>query len=210
MNAIIGRLCRCALHVTLSVVLAACVSGCSDYSKQYDEASTKLVEAQKQNDALENAVKTLKQENAACQQQVATLSVLTPEQKKQAIPTVTDIDINKRSGIYKAESDGKQTKLIVYFRPLDDTGDAIKAAGSVHLELWDLGQQPAQAMLQKWDVSAVELKKMWSGSLLADFYRLAFAVPDDYSTRQNLTVKLTFTDYMTGKVFTPQMAVAGR
>jgi hypothetical protein len=199
-----------AIGVVLVGMMLVGMTGCTSYSKQYDEASEKLVQTQKQNEALQKTIKDLQETNAQCQQQVVTLSGMTAEQRKEAIPTVTEVKITKRSGIYPRETESRKTHLLIYFRPIDDTGDAVKAPGTVHVELWDLGEQPAQAMLAKWDVSANELKKSWSGSLLADFYRLAFDVPDDYMNRKNLTVKLTFTDHLTGRVFAQQMAVSGR
>lgn len=186
------------------------MAGCTSYSKQYDEASEKLVQSQKQNESLQKTVKDLTAANSQCQQQVTALQNLTPEQRKEAIPSIVELTINKRSGIYPAETEDRKTRLLVYLRPMDDSGDAVKAAGSVHVELWDLDKPAAQAMLNSWDVTAKELKTMWSGSLLADFYRLRFEVPSDYLTRKNLTLKVTFTDYFTGKVLSAQMAVSGR
>lgn len=182
----------------LAAMVAAVTAGCSDYSRQYDQASSKLSAKEKEAAAMQAEMAALKAENQRCSQQVTTLQGLTPEQKKDAVPSIVELNIIKRSGIYRNESGDRETRLIVYFRPVDDTGDAVKAGGAAHLELWDLGQDPAKSLLAKWDVPAAELKKSWSGSLLADFYRLTFTVPDDYATRQNLTLKVSFTDYLTG------------
>jgi hypothetical protein len=200
MKAIAG----CITIVAAAILLA----GCSDYSKAYDEASSKLVEAQKQNQALQKNVDQLKEANLQCQQQVMSLQGLTPEQRKEAVPSIVEIKVDKRSGIYPSNKD--KTELVIYVRPIDDTGDAIKAAGPIHVELWDLGSVPADALLNKWDVPALQIKDKWSGALLAGFYRLAFEVPKDYATRKNLTLKVTFTDLLTGRSFTSQTPVAGR
>jgi outer membrane murein-binding lipoprotein Lpp len=209
MKALIGRL-GCRIFLTALVCGLLVVAGCSDYSSQYDAVSSKLAAKEKENATLQQTVDTLTKENSQCQQQVRTLQGLTAEQKTESIPTVSDVTIAKRTGIYNAETADRETRLVIYFRPIDETGDAIKASGAVHIELWDLDLEPAKAVLVMWNISAGELKKTWSGSLLADFYRLAFTVPEDYATRKNLTLKLTFTDYFTGKTFSGQMAVVGK
>jgi len=209
MRAHIKRSARqvCCLVFTLALCLAA---GCADHGRQNDILRQQLIDKEKQTTDLQQAVVELRNANGECRQQVATLQGLTPEQRREAVPDIEEVVIVSRSGIYDAETPGKTPRLIVYFRPMDDTGDAIKSPGSAHIELWDLGRSPSEALLEKWDVSAVELKKTWAGSLLSNFYRLEFPVPAEYASSKELTVKLTFTDYFTGKSFTPQQPIKSR
>jgi hypothetical protein len=204
-----GRVTRGALAAAIGMVAFA-VAGCTDYSSQNDALRAQLIEKDKLTASLQKNVNSLTDENAQCQRQVVTLQALTPEQRQEGIPTVMEVSIVKRSGIYDTATPGREPRLIIYFRPLDDAGDAIKAPGAVHIELWDLDARPEQAMLAKWDIPAAELKKDWSGSLLADFYRVSFTVPEDYGQRKNLTVKLTFTDYFTGHTFSGQLPITSK
>jgi hypothetical protein len=185
-------------------------AGCSNYSGQNDVLRSQLQEKDKQNVALRETLSTLRDENAQCQQQVVNLQNLTPKQKAEAISTVTDVTIDKRSGIYDAQTTGKEPRLLIYVRPLDAEGDAIKAPGAVHIELWDLGAAPPQALLAKWDTTPLELKKKWSSSLLSNFYRLSFTVPADYAARKELTAKVVFTDYFTGKSYSMQNPITSK
>jgi len=199
---------RLFVHV-LSAAFVTCVfsSGCADYSHQNDSLRSQVIEKDKQAASLRKEIAELKKSGEVCLSQVETLQGLTPEQRKAGIPHIMDLILVSRTGIYPAETDERQTRLLVYFKPIDDTGDAVKVAGAVRVELWELGDKPAEALLQSWDITADQLKTMWSGSLLANFYRLEFPVPAEYVNKHNLTLKLTFTDYFTGKTFRPQMAI---
>ncbi len=63
-------------------------------------------------------------------------------------------------------------------------------------------------MLAKWHVKPDELKKLWFDTVLTSNYRLAFDVNDIVkSFDKPLTVKVTFTDYLSGKVFEEQKII---
>jgi hypothetical protein len=197
----------CSATFVLGILFAG---GCSDYSSQNDALRAQLIENEKQAASLQKSIDELTKTGEECRGQVLVLQGLSEAQRKAGVPEILDVVIVSRTGIYDAETPEKEPRLIVYLKPIDDTGDAIKAGGAVHVELWDLGETPAKAKLASWDVSAGELKEMWSGSMLSSFYRLAFDVPKDYPNRKDLAVKLTFTDYFTGKSFSRQMAVNSR
>jgi hypothetical protein len=203
------RLGRHLFYLTVAGVILV-ITGCSDYSGQNDLLRSQLQEKDKQNTTLRETLSTVREENAQCQQQVVNLQNLTPQQRAEAISTVTEVSIVARSGIYDAKTPGKEPRLLIYFRPLDDTGDTIKAPGAVHIELWDLGAAAPQALLAKWDITPLELKKCWSSSLLSNFYRLSFPVPTDYAARKELTAKVVFTDHFTGKSYSMQNPITSK
>jgi hypothetical protein len=63
-------------------------------------------------------------------------------------------------------------------------------------------------MLGQWKVETDELKKVWFKTLVTINYRLTFDVADIVETLEEpLTVKVTFTDYLTGKVFNEQKVI---
>jgi len=78
----------------------------------------------------------------------------------------------------------------------------------VDVQLWDLNKTNGQALLGQWKVEPDELKKLWFATLVTINYRLTFDVTDIVeSLEEQLTVKVTFTDYMTGKVFKEQKVI---
>ena len=76
------------------------------------------------------------------------------------------------------------------------------------VQLWDLDKTNGEALVGKWKVEPSELKKLWFASMVTINYRLTFEVADIIeSLKETLTVKVTFTDYMTGKIFKEQKAI---
>ena len=60
--------------------------------------------------------------------------------------------------------------------------------------------------LAQWHVEPIELKKMWVATMMSINYRLPFDVGEKIAAAKgDLTVKVTFTDYIFGKVFTEQI-----
>lgn len=146
--------------------------------------------------------------NLALQSQLLTLSGLDPTAKIINIVTVDKIEVAQRTSIYDKDRDGIKESLIVYLKTLDEYGDAIKAAGQVDVELWNLDLPPEQSKIVSWTIKPSELKNKWAGTVMTNYYRLVFDVlPVLDATKGNLTVKVSFTDYLTGKKFSEQVAI---
>jgi hypothetical protein len=68
-------------------------------------------------------------------------------------------------------------------------------------------------LLGQWHVNSQQLRKLWFDTLMTVGYRLMFDIPpvllqqQDALAEDSLTVKVTFTDYLTGQVFTDQKAI---
>lgn len=142
------------------------------------------------------------------EQQVKVLSGLPAEVKGTNIYDVQSVKITKYTNLYDKDEDGKKEKLIVYIQPMDQDGDIIKAAGSVEVELWDLNKTGQEAMLGKWSNGPAELRKLWYTTFMRINYRLMFDVADKVQqVKEPLTVKVTFTDHLTGKIFQEQQVI---
>lgn len=152
----------------------------------------------------------LKAENEQLKKQVETLAGIDKAVRLDAISTVSMIELTNRSGIRpKKDSNDVNESLIVYIKTIDDMGDVVKAPGQVKVELWDLNTKPAEALLGSWTVEPAKLKKNWSGSMMTNYYKLAFdvkAISKD-PKRQELTLKAEFTDYISGKILKAQKVI---
>jgi hypothetical protein len=121
------------------------------------------------------------------------------------------LKIGRYTNIY--EEDGNSgtpgnKKLIVYVVPVDETGDDIKAAGAADVQLWDLNKKESEALLGQWQIEPNELKKLWLDSFLGGSYRLVFDVSQIVTkVEKPLTVKVNFTDYLSGKTFTEEFVI---
>jgi len=195
---------------TLSSVLCylVFVAGCDDayIESPLQERIETLTTQQKQ---LESHLEQSAAENEQLKKQIHTLSGLPERLKGENLYSVQNIEIGKYTGFFDKDKDGTKEKLIVYIEPIDEQGDVIKAAADVEVELWDLSKTDGSALLAKWPpIKPDELKNLWFSSMLKVNYRLTFDITDKVkSFDEPLTVKVTFTDYLSGKVFEKQKVI---
>ena len=153
----------------------------------------------------------VERENERLKKQVETLSGLPSGKRAEALYKIQTIRIGNYTNIYKEEEEGEKEKLVVYVSPIDETGDAVKAAGAADIELWDLSKSGGEAMLGQWKIEPNELKKMWYSSFMSSGYRFSFDVTGivkDYKAgTPGLTVKVNFIDYLSGRTFSEQKVI---
>ncbi len=192
------------------IALAAMLAGCSTGKKRPWNTLEDCIQA---NTELSMQVQTLESENTQLTEQVNTLSTLDAEARLKALDTLEKVRIGKRTGFYDKDKNGTKETLVVYLEPLDMAQDFIKAVGRVDIELWNLNAATDKAKLAEWTLEPAELHKTWGGTIFAGYYRLKFPVADTLSAKKNrvgtahpteLTLKVSFTDYLTGKILTDQ------
>ena len=192
--------------VVLGAALLLGTLGCEKSNKQSLWDQIKQLGQEKT--VLRQQVKQLQSENEGLTRQVENLSTLSPKIRIEAMTTVKRIEISKRTALYDKDKDGKKEKLIVYVRPFDETGDAVKAPGHVQIQLWNLNSDSEKALLGQWEIAPAELKELWSATLMTNYYRLVFDVSKLLSgSEKELTVRVNFTDYTTGRVFSEQKVI---
>jgi hypothetical protein len=160
---------------------------------------------------LQEQIEQSEAENKQLKGQVQVLSGLPEQVKIETLRRLTSVKIGRYTGFYDKDNDGRKEKLIVYIQPMDEDGDKVKAAGDVDVQLWDLNKTEGGALLGQWHVTPNELKKLWFDTLLTINYRVMFdirgKIDPDAPGDGPLTVKITFTDYLTGRVFNDQKAI---
>jgi cell division protein FtsB len=159
---------------------------------------------------LQKQIEQSEKENKQLKQQLQVLSGLPKEVKLENLNRLDNIKIGRYTGFFDKDKDkdSKKEKLIVYIQPFDEHGDAIKAVGTADVQLWNLNKTSGEALLGQWKVESSELQKLWFATMLTINYRLTFDVANIVENMEEpLTVKVTFTDYLTGKVFKEQKAV---
>ena len=163
----------------------------------------------KENTDLSTQVQTLQQENTQLIVQAETLSGLDKDVRLHNLDTLDKIHIGKRTGLYDKDESGINETLVVYIEPVDTAQDYIKAIGSINVELWNLNADTAQARLADWTLEPDKMQKLWGGNIFSSYYRLEFSIADILSGQEKeLTVKVTFTDTLSGKVRSDQITVA--
>jgi len=193
------------LHFTFCILIFfILVTGCATPDDK-ESPAVKIEQLTQENKQFQEQIEQSNAENKQLKDQIQVLSGLPENARLENLNRLETIKIGRYTGFFDKDDDGRKEKLIVYIQPVDEQGDTIKAAGSVNVQLWDLNKTNGQAMLGEWKVEADELKKLWFATMVKTNYRLTFDVTDIIeSLEEPLTVKVTFTDYMTGKVFTEQ------
>jgi cell division protein FtsB len=196
------------LHFAFCILIfLILVTGCAKPNEK-ESLAVQIEQLMQEKTQQQKQIEQSEIENKQLRQQVQVLSGLPKEVKLENLNRLESIKIGRYTGFFDKDKDGKKEKLIVYIKPVDEQGDTIKAVGAVDVQLWDLNKADGQAMLGEWKVEPNELKKLWFATVVTINYRLRFDVADMVeSLEEPLTVKVTFTDYMTGKVFKEQKVI---
>ena len=195
------------LRICLIGCLLAAATGCSGPDKQLPLLD-KIARLTEEKEDLAKQAERKQAEMEQLQKQAKVLSGLPEEVKGENLYSIEAVKITRLTNLYDKDQDGKKEKLIVYVQPIDQDGDIIKAAGDADVELWDLNNEAAKAKLGAWQVKNDELRKLWFAALMGTSYRLTFDIDDKVKdATEPLTVKVAFTDYLTGKVFKEQRVI---
>jgi len=198
------------IRVAVGLCLAAAVlGGCGGSDKAVDRSLwSQISEIDKEKTDLRMQAEALQKENQQLKARLETLSQIEPQKRIDALPGAQKIELGRRTGLFDKDGDGVKEMLAVYVRPLDAANDVIKAAGDVQVQLWDLNSPGGEALLGDWTIGASELKDLWASTFMTYYYRLGFDVRELIRGRDHeLTVKVAFTDYVTGRVFREQMVI---
>lgn len=194
-------------HCFLLVILFT--GGCGSVGGGSKSAlSQQVEELSAEKSQLESRLEQLRKENEGIKKQMEALAELPGDKRAEAIYTLKEVKIGRYTNLYDKDKKGGRETLIVYIQPIDETGDVIKAAGAADVQLWDLSRPSAEAMLKQRSIGPDELKKVWFDSIAMTGYRLTYdvgALVGEFD--RPLTVKLSFTDYLSGKLFTEQKTI---
>jgi len=193
-------------HAILTCCLLVAAAGCENIGGSISPAEQiRILREEKRQ--LTRQIEQSRDRNKQLEKQLEVLSGL-PAEKLENLYELRKIKITRYTGFYDKDNDGTKETLIVYIQPIDEENDIVKATGAVDVQLWDLNRNSDEALLGQWRVEPDELKKLWFATLITINYRLTFDVAGKIeNTEEPLTVRVTFTDYLTGRVFTEQKVI---
>ena len=192
--------------IVVTGCLAILLCGCGDTTEK--SLWNQVDDLGRQKISLKMQVETLEKENATLSEQVEILSAIDGQVRVDLLNTLEKVELSKRSGLFDKDDDGKIESLVVIVVPYDNAGDKIKAVGAVEIQLWDLNADAGDALLFERKITPEKLKKKWMGLVLTGYYHLKFDVGGLVKENaKELTVKVKFTDYLTGKVFRTQHVI---
>ena len=192
-------------HLPLLLLIALSTGGC--IFKTPSGANIKL---RKQIQTLEGQVAQLKQQRQADQatirglaERTGTTKVLEPARLDNLFTTHA-IRIGRLTGGADLDpSKPGDEGFKVYVNLLDQHGDTLKSAGSFVVEAFDLsnGQSP---LLGHWEFPVDKAQDNWHSFLTRYEYVLTCPWQNATPRHPDVTIKLTFTDELTGRQFTGQ------
>lgn len=197
------------LHSTFYILPVFCalhIVGCQK-NNESEPLLVKIEQLTQEKTQLQEDLTQSNSEREQLRKQLQVLSGLPEDVKLDSLYRLQRVKIHRYTDVLDEDKDGTMEKLVVYLQPIDDQGDVIKAAGAVNVQLWDLNQASGEALLGQWSVDADELKKHWITFLVTN-YRLTFDLTEKIERLERpLTAKVTFTDYLSGKVFSEQRII---
>ncbi len=190
-----------------SLAAAALLAGCSGPN----QANILL---RKQNQALTQQVEELQRHNAGLAAQLAVdennpgaTTPQLPESRLDKLYTTHGLAFGRETGGFSNNPTGPDQMVKVAVYPTDQDGDALKAAGSVKIELFDLAEPDTR--LGTWNFSPDEAKPHWYGHVF--LYMYIFDLPwQTMPKHTQLVLQATFTDELTGRQFTAKRDIEVR
>jgi hypothetical protein len=137
------------------------------------------------------------------QQRVAQVRGLTPEDLERIFYPVK-IEIASLSGGANYDGQPGDDGVTVYLRPLDRAGDAVKVAGDIRIELYDLANPPDDNLVGVYSVPVDEASRLWHGKLATYHYTVRCPWESGPPAHDEITIRATFEDYLTQRVMTAQ------
>lgn len=174
------------------------------------------IELRKQVIDLEREVEQLRREREADRATIVAMqsdrptTQSLPHDRLEELFTVAGIRLGRLTGGYDSEPRQPGDESIrVYLAPFDAAGDDLKAAGTVVIEAFDLAEEAPR--LARWSFDLPSMKSAWNSSGLLYEYVLdcplaGVSVP----ATGELTLRVVFTDALTGRSFSAQQRVRVR
>ncbi len=94
--------------------------------------------------------------------------------------------------------------VTVYLQPIDKDGDAIKVAGDIRIQLYDLAAPPEQNLIGEYFIPVDQVGKLWHGKLWTYHYAIKCPFPNGPPQHTEVTIRAMFVDYLTKRVVSAQ------
>lgn len=194
-----GAIRRCLL-----AAVAAGLVGCATY-KQTDPLVVQVNKLQEENSRLRDDLQKLTASAALQRDQIQTLESLGPK-RLDRLYKVARIEITRYSGGINLAGGVGDQGVRVYIQPIDQQGDVLKSAGTFKIQTFDLAQPPEQSLLSECEYPPEEAAKHWYGGFVTYQYQFD-CLWNSPPRHANLTLRVSFTDYLTGQTFSAEKAI---
>ena len=192
----------------VAIVLASLSAGGGCDGAAQNQSRLDLAAARDQATRLEQANLSLRAQVASQQQQIQTLQALGGPDRLKKLFQVQRIQLGRHSGGVDLDGIAGDDGIRVYLRPIDQAGSVIKAAGAVKVQLFDLAAEEGETLVGQRTWTVDQLASEWAGGFLSYHFSLtcpwAAAATKSLPAHKQITVRVEFIDYLTGKTFSAQ------
>lgn len=192
------QLARCGAGVVFGALALA--AGCAQQSDV--ELNRRISELSEQLQQREQQVQALQAANEEMKANIDRIRGFSPEQL-QLIVAPQRLEIASLSGGRDFDNQPGDDGVRIFLKPIDQDGDAIKVAGDIRVDLFDLSEPGGDTLIGSVSFPAQEVGKHWYGKLVTYHYTLdcPWKRPPD---SQEVTARVTFVDYITKRLLTTQ------
>jgi len=196
-----------AILIAVLVVFVTTLAGCQSGDRIVNLRG-QVEKLQEQNKSRTQQLEQCRREKDELTERLDNLTALKSAGALQDLYQLRRVEIVRFTDFYDKDNDGAREKLIVYVQPLDTSGDPVKVPGTVRITLWNLSKPQEDALLGQWQIGAEELAGLWYDTFIETSYRFVFDATEFVDERADaLTVRMSFTSHLTGRVFKDQRVI---
>ena len=178
----------------------AFVAGCNPPAQQ--SAQIDLQRCRRENLKLKAKIEQMQGTIANQQRQIETISRL-GDKRLEKLFHIVAVELGRYTRGVDLDGKAGDDGIRVYLRPVDRDGDVIKTAGEVKIQLFDLAAPDGERLLGTYFFPVEQVRKHWRGGFLTYHYRFECRWKNP-PAHDEITVRVEFIDYLTGKTFTAQ------
>lgn len=183
------------------------VSGCLDAvsGEKFRDTQRQLQLVREQVTRLESRLTEQQQTIRTLRSQIAQLRGMDDEQMLEQLVVPVRVELASLSGGYDTDGKPGDDGILLFLRPVDRDGHAIKAAGSLEVTIYDLNMPPDHNLVARYSFAPEALRELWYGRLMTHHFSVRCPWPSDYvPAHDKLTAHVVFTDLLTGQELSVQ------
>jgi hypothetical protein len=197
-----------AVLAGLVVAFAALCGGCGEgQDAQFAAEAKKVIKAESETARLQRELAEARDLLAQRDRQVAELLGLGGPERMKKLYLVQRISLGAGTAAVDLDNKPGDDGVKVYLEPIDQYGSVLKAPGSVTVQLYDLAAEAKDNLVGQCRYDVDQAAKCWSSGFVAYWYGFTCPWKAGPPKHDQITVRVEFVDYLTGKKFEAQTIV---